>query len=183
MGLELLRDGITGQKISDLEREMQEECDSEEAVLEYIAKSKVGIERQQPLLMTFLKVEGTRYGVLDHPLFSFASILTFRLLPEELRLEKLKRQVFSVVRRDIREHTHSRRGKLTIDLSWLGDKLNDVCPAYISWLRAIVEDFEDQEKKTAFTLGSYFTIMPFFSREEAKDLEQRFPETQNCIIT
>lgn len=148
--------------------------------LSFIFHGQKTIVRQQPKLGLYLG--GVNNIVITNQLlFALGATLTYDMLPENLQKETLSDGEIRTAHRSIQERTFlqpvpgSDKTEVVTDFSWLQAKLDDDSPAFVKWLRKI-ENSQNQDNPylyNDFLIGVLVTILPFYMRAEAQQLERK----------
>lgn len=132
------------------------------------------ISKEQPELYKYLRVWAQNSGG-DLLAYSLGTSLTYDLLPESHTKEPLTIEEISTMHQNLVEHAtyeEDEQKKPVIDLSWFIDKLEADSPIFKNWLVESIRTIEGMEGKKSFLMGVTHVAMPFYMREEAKEMEQ-----------
>lgn len=116
----------------------------------------------------------TEIGMLA---FSLGAAQAYDMLPEFHTQTPLTRGEINAMGNILNSHIVKKEDKkgdqrAVIDSSWFIGKLRDDSPYFAEWLVKTLKDIENEDAKENFLLGVAQTTIPFFMREEARQLEQ-----------
>ena len=134
------------------------------------------IWREQPELYGYIKLSAQHYsGIVDLLAYGLGVSLTYDILPRSHTQRPLTTSEISAMHHTLVEHASREeqedKQKAVIELSWFIDKLEEDSSIFIDWLQDSLEQIESMEGKKSFILGAIHVAMPFYMREEAKEME------------
>lgn len=134
------------------------------------------IENDQPALFRFIQLtlQYNRSG--DPDWVSISTTMSYKMLPEEMRRDKLEQKHIDVVRRSMFESQNPNTPgakSATVNVSWALGKLQKDSPAYVEWLNDSLTSMDTKEAQSDFVLGAIVVVLPFYMREEARRMEKR----------
>ena len=140
-------------------------------------KQVVGkIREEQPALYTLVDEMLQHGGLKDPHAYALGVTLTYKVLPQILTLVPLTVDEIGAMLATLAEHTVARikdgKQEAGIDLSWFGSKLQEDSPDFMDLLESVLE--KDEDSQGSFLLGTIQVAMPFFMREEAREMDQEF---------
>ena len=149
----------------------------EDDALSFIKGVLGRIRREQPQLYVYTKLAAKNSGVTDLLAYGLGISLVYDLLPKSHTQNLLTTDQIGAMNSTLIEHltTEEEDGKQTTainELAWFISKLEEDSPAFTGWLTASVQAIESMESKKSFILGVIHTSMPFYMREEAREMEQ-----------
>ena len=134
------------------------------------------ISGEQPELYGYIQLSARHSGVTDLLAYGLGVSLTYDILPTSHTQKPLTTSEISAMHHTFVEYAtreeHDGKQKAVIELSWFIDKLREDSPILIDWLTESIDTIEDMGEKKSFTLGVIHVSMPFFMREEAKEMER-----------
>lgn len=138
---------------------------------------------KQPELYSFLASLGhNSSSSMSNPhaetAFIVGMTLSYDMLNDSLKELPLTRDQIMAVVGTMREYeaTEIRNGVehiVTNPNPWF-DQIQSDSPIYLQWLENMTAGFGDYESGVSFLNGAFFTIMPFYKRSEAQELENKF---------
>lgn len=143
----------------------------------FVKEISIRIKREQPELYGYIQLSAQHSGATDLLAYGLGVSLTYDILPKSHTQKPLTTGEISTMHHTLVEHAilgRKKEGKqkAVIELSWFIDKLREDSPIFVDWLQDSLEQIESMEGKKSFTLGTIHVSMPFFMREEGKEMEQ-----------
>lgn len=133
----------------------------------------VRIEIEHPLLHNEL----TQIEKLARDVFFYriGAALTYDMLPDRHHVEPLNLDQVGIIGGNMLESLESVDERLVIiDFGWFGDKLSVDSPDFEEFVVDLSGGMEDPRSGEDFQKGAFCVAMPFYMREEAKNLGKRF---------
>lgn len=154
----------------------------ERTIPSYIRVVYGRIKTEQKELFDYIKQEHKQHSLLQSfrteyiMTYALGASLTYDMLPDFHTQKPLTSGEIDAMHQSLLEHTifEESNGEKSpeCDLSWFVKKLEKDSPSFLAWLSEASEQIDDDGKKRIFIKGSLQVAMPFYMREEAKEMEQ-----------
>lgn len=133
------------------------------------------IRREQPELYGYMQLVTPDSGVSDLLAYGLGISLTYEILPKFHTERPVTTNEISVMHQSFIEHVaheeQDGKQKVVVELAWFIEKLWEDSPIFVNWLVDRIEQIESIEEKNSFLVGVMHTVIPFFMREEAREME------------
>lgn len=173
--VEILRLGITEQAIAQTEKHVvaTTDVDDQDSIAVFTRGVNKRLYREQPLLQRYLRNADGYFNISSPLAFGYAAALTYDMIPQKAREQVLTNDNIEIMHTSLFEHRENAdEPNSPLDTTWFTDKLENDSPDYIGWLGEMLTDFDDQETKKDFALGSIIVAMAFYLRADAEILKQ-----------
>lgn len=172
MGVEKPIIGITDDLVTEA---LDDKGWDEETADSFTAEILDQMRAEQPNLHSYVK-RAMALSLKSPDSTLISAVMTYKMLPEELRRDRLEAEQIDIAHRSVFESQNinpSESGNPTVNVSWAFKKFTQDSPAYVTWLGAATETFSPDEQPD-FIRGAIIILLPFYMREEARRMEQRF---------
>lgn len=132
---------------------------------------------EQPELFAYIQL-AAGYAT-DLSAYGSGALLTYSILPKSHTQKPLTKGEIGAMKHTLAEHVVHKeqdgKQKAVIELSWFRDKIEKDSPIFIGWLQDSLKQIgstNGKKGKLSFALGAIHVLMPFYMREEAREMEQ-----------
>lgn len=140
------------------------------------------IKEEQKELFDYIKQEHKQLSSLQSSgsgyimAYALGVSLTYDMLPDSHTQKPLTSGEIDAMNQSLLEHTvfeeQNGERKTVLDLTWFIEKLKNDSPSFLVWLNEAMTQLNDDGKKRVFIKGALQVAMPFYMREEAREMEE-----------